>query len=344
MRRPSWKVIPQLVNVIGDAPVRLFASQLVLQLDFDRTLHRRDDGMAFSALQAAASEYAAAMRLLALVLALGAAVPASAQKIVTAPPTGSVVYAPGPPAANPIAPYIAAGQDEPGYRNWYSAASAHATSVKSFNDYLEQYEVAGVFPTWQLLRTATSWQRCGQQPFEVPPTVEWPHIVQTLRYVRDYVIPAVGPVEPVSTYRNPALNACAGGAPDSAHKHYSAIDMVPLRPISREQMMRTLCRVQARRGPDYQVGLGFYAFMRFHVDTTKYRRWNMDPAVASLCPSIVKPSDVASVGQPIPAATPAVTAAPADPATAIGAKVVYAPPFSDPATASTSSDNQSQQR
>ena len=32
---------------------------------------------------------------------------------------------------------------------------------------------------------------------------EWPHIVQTLRYIRDYVIPAVGPVEPVSVYRNP---------------------------------------------------------------------------------------------------------------------------------------------
>ena len=39
---------------------------------------------------------------------------------------------------------------------------------------------------------------CRGQPFEIPPTSEWPHIVQTLRYVRDYVIPAVGPVEPVS--------------------------------------------------------------------------------------------------------------------------------------------------
>ena len=285
------------------------------------------------------------MRLLALVLA-SAAVPAPAQTVLPAPSPGKVVYAPGASVSNPIAPYIAAGQDEPGYRNWYSATFAHATSVKSFNDYLEQYQVAGVFPTWQLLRTATSWQRCGQQPFEVPPTTEWPHIVQTLRYVRDYVIPAVGPVEPVSTYRNPALNACAGGAPESAHKHYSAIDMVPLRPITREQMMRTLCRVQARRGPDYQVGLGFYAFMRFHVDTTKYRRWNMDPAVASLCPSIVNPTDVASVGQPIPAAEQAATAkpAPTDPASAIGAKVVYAPPFSDPASPGSPSTGQSQQR
>jgi len=287
-----------------------------------------------------------AMRFLALV-PLFAAAPATAQVVLPAPPTGKVVYAPGVPAQqatwDPIAPYIAAGQDEPGYRNWYIASPAHATSVKSYNDYLDQYGVAGIFPTWKLLRTATSWQRCGQQPFEVPPTSEWPHIVQTLRYIRDYVIPAVGPVEPVSTYRNPALNACAGGAPESAHKHYSAIDMVPLRQTSREQMMRTLCAVQARRGLDYQVGLGFYAFLRFHVDTTKYRRWNMDPSVASLCPPILKPVDVATAGQPIAASTPAPAPAPADPASAIGAKVVYAPPYSDPApAASPPSDSQSQ--
>ena len=278
------------------------------------------------------------MRLLALVLAF-AAVPAPAQVVLPAPPVGKIVYAPGTPTWDPVGPYIAPGQDEPGYRNWYIASPAHATSVKSFNDYLEQYKVAGVFPTWQLLRTATSWQRCGQQPFEVPPTAEWPHIVQTLRYIRDYVIPAVGPVEPVSTYRNPSLNACAGGAPESAHKHYSAIDMVPLRPTTREQMMRTLCAVQARRGPDYQVGLGFYAFLRFHVDTTKYRRWNMDPAVAALCPPILKSTDVATVGQPLPSerARPAT----ADPASIIGAKVVYAPAATDPPL---TTDSQSQQR
>jgi hypothetical protein len=286
----------------------------------------------------------ALMRLLALVLFFAAA-PASAQLVLPAPPSGPVVYAPGSPAQQPWDPvkdYITAGQDEPGYRNWYIASPAHATSVKAFNDYLTRYEVGGIFPTWQLLRTATSWQRCGGQPFEVPPTSEWPHIVQTLRYVRDYVIPAVGPVEPVSGYRNPTLNACAGGAPESAHKHYSAIDMVPLKPTTREEMMRTLCRVQAKRGPDYRVGLGFYAFLRFHVDTTKYRRWNMDPAVASLCPPILRSTDLASVGQPLPAEA---SSTPAAPAASVGPKVVYAPAASDPpATAFPAPDARSQQQ
>ena len=282
-------------------------------------------------------------------LLLFVAAPALAQgsPLVVYPPSPSPTVTPA--IFNPAADYISIGQDELGYRSWYGASLRHSGRVKAFNDYLSQWGVSGIVPTWQLLRTATSWHKCAGQPFEVPPASEWPHIVQTLRYVRDYVIPAVGPVEPVSAYRNPGLNACAGGAPESAHKHYSAIDMVPLRPTSREQLMRTLCTVQTRRGPDYQVGLGFYAYLRFHVDTTKYRRWNMDPAVASLCPPIVRPVDVATVGQPLQgaapataataptvAASPTVVATPPEPA---GPKVIYAPPSAPSST----SDTQPQQ-
>jgi hypothetical protein len=126
--------------------------------------------------------------------------------------------------------------------------------------------------------------------------------VQTLRYIHGFVIPAIGPVEPVSAYRNPILNVCAGGAHESAHKHYSAVDMVPLRPIGREQLMRALCFAHAQRGPEYATGLGFYAFLRFHIDSTKFRRWGTDPAAA--CPPIIRPEDLATVPQPLPGAAP----------------------------------------
>jgi Peptidase M15 len=201
---------------------------------------------------------------------------------------------------NPVAPYITAGQDEPGYRSWYLAAPWRPAQVKAFNDYLVANQVGGILPTWTLFRTATSWQECGAQPFEVPPAEEWPHMVETLRYVRDHVIPAVGPVEAVSVYRNPQLNKCAGGAPESAHKLDSAIDMVPLSPIDRLTLMRRLCGVHTEYGGSYNAGLGFYAYLRFHVDSTKFRRWNMDPAVAAECPPIVHPEDIASIGQPLP--------------------------------------------
>jgi len=248
---------------------------------------------------------------------------AIATQIAPAPAPSAAVTA----AFNPAADYITAGQDEPGYRSWYLAMPSRAVQVKAFNAYLATYQVSGILPTWQLFRTATSWENCGGQPFEIPPTSEWPNIVQTLRYVHDYVIPAVGPVEAVSVYRNPALNACAGGAPESAHKHYSAIDMVPLRPTTREQLMRALCADQARRGPNYQVGLGFYAFLRFHVDTTKFRRWNMDPAVAAQCPPIVHPEDAATVAQPLPPPATSPT-----PTTVPSTQPPVTPPPQEPAT------------
>ncbi len=190
-------------------------------------------------------------------------------------------YLPAPvaPAWQPTARYVTAGQDEPGYRSWYMAsAPRRAIAVGNFNNYLKTYQVAGVVPTWQLLRTASSWQDCGAAPFEVPPTLEWPNIVQTLRYIRDRVIPTIGPVEPVSAYRNPALNVCAGGASESAHRFMQAVDLVPLRPISREALMRQLCAVHRREGEPYGVGLGFYAFHRFHIDTRKFRNWGFGQA------------------------------------------------------------------
>jgi hypothetical protein len=239
------------------------------------------------------------------------------QQAAAEPPSQPVLQAPAPAAPttawDPAAPYITAGQDEPGYRSWYLAAPWRAAQVKQLNDYLVTYQVGGIVPTWELLRTATAWKECGGEPFEIPPTSEWPHIVQTLRYIHDYVIPEVGPVEPVSGYRNPSLNQCAGGAPESAHKHYSAIDLVPLTPTTREQLMRTLCAGHSEHGEPYSAGLGFYAYLRFHIDSTKFRRWNMDPAVAAECPPIVHPEDIATVGQP-PVSPPPVSTVTATPA------------------------------
>jgi hypothetical protein len=278
------------------------------------------------------------MRLLFLAFALITA-PASAQAPpIVPPPVAPVAQVPAAAPWDPAAPYIAVGQDEPGYRSWYLAAPFRAAQVKEFNDYLTSAQVSGIVPTWQLLRTATSWKDCGAQPFEVPPTSEWPHIVQTLRYVRDQVIPTIGPVEPVSVYRNPILNQCAGGAVESAHKMDSAIDMVPLKPITREILIKTLCDRHTARGEPYQAGLGFYAFVRFHVDSMKFRRWNMDPEVLALCPPIIHPSDVASVGQPLPAATttanPGPSPATADPlapaSPAVASPVTVGPPSASP--------------
>jgi hypothetical protein len=182
------------------------------------------------------------------------------------------------PQWNPAAPYVTAGQDEPGYRAWVAKASWRPVYVKAFHDYLTTYGVGGVAPTWQLLRTATHWQRCAADPFEVPPPDSWPNIVAALRYIGTYVMPHIGPVEVVSVYRNPGLNACAGGAMESTHKLMGAVDMVPLRPITREALMTRLCQIHQESGSRFWVGLGLYKGIRFHIDATKFREWGMSGA------------------------------------------------------------------
>jgi hypothetical protein len=231
----------------------------------------------------ASVRYVALMRALAAILIgfLAAAPSAGQWRLVTAP-------APAPIATgwNPTADYIESGQDEPGYRAWIAAQPWRATAVSQFHAYLENSGVAFVSPTWQLLRTASDWRRCGAAPFEIPPADEWPNIVNTLRYVRDHVIPEVGPVEPVSVFRNAGLNRCAGGAPESVHRSMSAIDFVPLTPIDRNTMIHRLCAEHQAQGPRWNAGLGFYAKMRFHVDSWKYRTWGQDDSGHIACPKV----------------------------------------------------------
>ena len=205
---------------------------------------------------------------------------------------------------NPAADYITAGQDEPGYRAWVTSAPNRSLYVRAFNDYLTANGVGGVAPTWQLLRTATDWQRCNNQPFEVPPTAAWPNIVAALRFIGAYIEPAIGPVEPVSVYRNPFLNVCAGGARTSTHLTAGAVDMVPLRQITREGLMLALCRIQVDKGSWNSIGLGFYRGLRFHVDSKKAREWVASGANGNYgCPAVL-------AGYGLPARAPSAIARP----------------------------------
>ena len=220
---------------------------------------------------------------------------------------------------NPAADYITRGQDEPGYRAWMARASWRPVYVRAFNDYLVANGVGGVAPTWQLLRTATDWQKCGAEPFEVPPSSAWPNIVAALRYVGAYIEPVIGPVEPVSVYRNATLNSCAGGAPESTHRMMGAVDMVPLRPVTRETLMSSLCRIHAGSGAWNSIGLGFYKGLRFHIDAKKFREWGTAGAAGGWgCTAVL--AEGAARFNPAPAQPPIPQPPP------FSAKIIVAPP------------------
>ncbi len=176
-------------------------------------------------------------------------------------------------AAPARAQELPVGQGQAEYEAWLAASPGFRGAVLSFESWQAAAGVAHVLPTWQVIRTASMWRECGGPPFEVPPAHHWPSMVQTLRFIRDHVRPALGPVEAVSGYRNPALNACARGSQRSAHLDYYALDLVPVTPLDRGELFRRLCAVHARAGRPSEVGLGFYTFQRFHVDTRGFRRW-----------------------------------------------------------------------
>jgi hypothetical protein len=157
----------------------------------------------------------------------------------------------------------------------------------------------------------------------VPPVNAWPNIVAALRYVGSYVEPVIGPVEIVSVYRNDRLNACAGGAPESTHRTMGAVDMVPLRPVTRQQLMSSLCRIHLGSGSWNNIGLGFYKGLRFHIDARKFREWGTAGAGGGWgCTAVL-----AQGAAPNGSTTGPVAVAPTAPP--FPAKIVY-PPSSDP--------------
>jgi hypothetical protein len=184
-------------------------------------------------------------------------------------------------AAIPRRPDYAAPNHEV-YAAWLKTNPSEAVRVERFEAYLQSHDVSGILPTEQLLRSSSEWQRCQHSAFDLAPETEWPHVVKTLGFIRDQVIPAVGPVEVVSGYREPAFNACAGGAGKSAHRDFWALDMIPLdATITRKDLIERICKAHIASGRAYNTGLGFYSGLRFHIDSKSYRRWGADSKGAS---------------------------------------------------------------
>lgn len=199
------------------------------------------------------------------------------------------------------------GQSEAAYHAFVAAKPEFAADVRAFEAWQRRKHVAGILPSWQVLRTATMWRECNGPPFEVPPPKLWPGIARTLRFVSDHVVPAMGRVQAVSGYRNPELNLCARGSARSAHRDFTAMDLVPDKALNRRQIFDRMCRVHQQKGPASGVGLGFYAFTRFHVDTRSFRRWGSAGPLGneSPCDVIERGGDPLAPPLPPPVQAPA---------------------------------------
>lgn len=218
-------------------------------------------------------------------------------------------------AAPAAAQELPVGQGQAEYDAWLASSPDVRGQVLSFESWQEAAGVRGVIPTFQLVRTASMWRECSGPAFEVPPFRLWPGMVATLRFIRDHVKRAVGEVEAVSGYRNPALNRCAHGAERSAHLDFFALDLIPRQPLTRRQLFERICPMHSRAGRAANAGLGFYAFTRFHIDTKSFRRYGSagpagnespcavlergeDPEAPPLPPPMVPPPVMPPVTQP----------------------------------------------
>jgi Peptidase M15 len=166
------------------------------------------------------------------------------------------------------------------YQQWL-AQKDHQAQTKELQLYLKAEGVGDVIPLHQLLRSDVKWKQCKAEPFAVPPKAQWPHIVPALKLIRDAVIPVLGPVEALSVYRGPTINACIKGAHQSRHLQFHAIDMQPVRTITREEMIVKLCALHAQKGKALNMGLGIYRAQRFHIDAYGYRGWGYNYKGAS---------------------------------------------------------------
>jgi hypothetical protein len=163
------------------------------------------------------------------------------------------------------------------FETWQDKVSGRRANVHAFEAFLVQHGVAGVLPTREILLNDTSWSECHMDgPYSLAQRAYWPHIVGTLRYIRDEVVPTIGPVQVESGYREPGLNRCSGGASHSAHAQFYALDLVPTRIMNRGTLIARVCANHARTGAAYRVGLGFYDGLRFHIDSRSFRRWGSD--------------------------------------------------------------------
>lgn len=158
------------------------------------------------------------------------------------------------------------------YARWLDAG--HRTEAEHYIARLQAEGVDGVVPALALARTARKWRACNRDEFGVPPETLQANMPPTLRLVaqlRDLGILDTSLAR--SAYRDPELNACAGGSPGSKHLQNQAIDFdLPDWPDNVEK----LCAFWREHGEAANMGLGFYTPTAIHIDTAGYRTWGQD--------------------------------------------------------------------
>lgn len=169
------------------------------------------------------------------------------------------------------------------YRYWL-ASGDNRIRAREYERFLEQNNVGNIIPSFELFKTARSWEKCNSSEYMVPNRELWQNQLPTLKVFK-YLVAAkvLTDFEVTSVYRDLTLNQCAGGAPSSRHLFNSAIDfrLGPVYPRAEdyaqiENSKFKLCQFWSQYGQSFNMGLGLYATGQIHIDTQGYRTWGPD--------------------------------------------------------------------
>lgn len=169
------------------------------------------------------------------------------------------------------------------YQQWIKH-DGHREEVNRYNNYLVRHNANQAAPMFELLRSARDWERCGREPYAVPPSELWDNLLPTLQVLqklRDTKI--LDDIEVTSVYRDPDLNECANGSPGSKHVHNAALDFrvgsenPDIGELERiAEAKYKLCIFWQANGERLNLGLGVYASGQIHIDTQGFRTWGPD--------------------------------------------------------------------
>lgn len=141
--------------------------------------------------------------------------------------------------------------------------------AKTFSD----SGITRTMPLYLILLQGTDWVMNNTSLFTLPDKKNIPNMINTVKFIQTYIEPEIGIVIPVSGERSSIYNSTAGGAARSKHLSFCALDMVPKEDINRQDLHKKLKKIHKEHGQKYNVGLGLYSGVRFHIDTCGYRNW-----------------------------------------------------------------------
>lgn len=145
-----------------------------------------------------------------------------------------------------------------------------------FQAIIDAFEKAGItheMPLYLVLLQGTNWRLNGKSVFVMPQKKYWHNMINTVLFIERYLMPEIGALIPVSGDRTREYNAISGGASSSKHLQFCALDLVPVETISRDELHRKLKKIHRETGKEFNIGLGLYRGVRFHIDSCGFRHW-----------------------------------------------------------------------